>query len=91
LWHKQLHLFEVPFYYIEYGFAQLGAIAIWRRYRENPESAIADYTAALKLGNTRPIGEVYETAGISFCFDREYVGQLGDFVRSEIRLLSTEE
>jgi len=90
LWHKQLHLFEVPFYYIEYGFAQLGAIAIWRRYRQDPQTAIKDYMAALELGNTRPIREVYEAAGISFCFDKDYVAQLGDFVREEIKILSAE-
>src|SRR5215212_9814092 len=49
-WHKQLHLFEVPFYYIEYGMAQLGAIALWREYRKDPKQAIANYETALKLG-----------------------------------------
>lgn len=84
LWHKQLHLFEVPFYYIEYGMAQLGAIAIWRNYRRNPEKAIAQYKAALSLGYTKPIGEIYATAGIEFNFSQAYVSQLGKFVKKEL-------
>lgn len=87
LWHKQLHVFEVPFYYIEYGFAQLGAIAIWRKYRENPQKAIAQYKKALKLGYTQPIASVYKAAGIEFDFSRSYVQQLGAFVREELRAL----
>jgi oligoendopeptidase F len=84
LWHKQLHIFEVPFYYIEYGMAQLGAIAIWKQYRENPEKTITNYIEALKLGYTRPISEIYRAAGISFDFSREYVSQLGAFVKEEL-------
>ena len=84
LWHKQLHIFEVPFYYIEYGMAQLGAIAIWKQYRENPQQTVQNYLAALKLGYTKPIGEIYKTAGISFDFSKENVRQLGAFVKSEL-------
>ena len=87
LWHKQLHLFEVPFYYIEYGFAQLGAIALWRQYRENPEQAVAAFTRAMRLGNTRSIREIYAEAGISFDFSQEYVRDLGTFVRGEMEKL----
>ncbi len=85
LWHKQLHIFEVPFYYIEYGIAQLGAIAIWKRYRETPAQAVKDYIRALKLGHTRPIGAIYQAAGIEFRFDQEYISQLAQFVREEIQ------
>lgn len=84
LWHKQLHIFEVPFYYIEYGMAQLGAIAIWKRFREQPEEAIEDYLSALKLGYTRNIREIYEAAGIAFDFSRAYVSELGAFVKQEL-------
>ena len=84
LWHKQLHIFEVPFYYIEYGMAQLGAIAIWKQYRSNPEQTIQNYIDALKLGYTKPIKTIYETAGISFDFSKEYVSQLGAFVKQEL-------
>ena len=84
LWHKQLHLFEVPFYYIEYGMAQLGAIAIWKQYREDPVATLERYMAALRLGYTRPIGEVYATVGISFDFSKAYVRELGSFIKGEI-------
>ena len=84
IWHKQLHIFEVPFYYIEYGMAQLGAIAIWKRYKENPQQAIKDYTAALELGYTKPISEVYQRAGIAFDFSEEYVSDLVTFIRAEL-------
>lgn len=87
LWHKQLHLFEVPFYYIEYGFAQLGAIALWRQYRENPEQAVAAFTRAMRLGNTRSIRDIYAEAGIRFDFSQEYVRDLGTFVRGEMEKL----
>lgn len=83
-WQKQLHLFEVPFYYIEYGMAQLGAIAVWRNYKNDPERALDQYTEALSLGYTKSIGEIYETAGIKFDFSREYVRELAQFVREEI-------
>lgn len=84
LWQKQLHLFEVPFYYIEYGIAQLGAIAIWKNYRENPKEALEQYLSALKLGYTKPIGTIYETAGIKFDFSAGYVKELAEFVKSEL-------
>nr|GFA84385.1 hypothetical protein [Tanacetum cinerariifolium] len=58
LWQKQLHLYEVPFYYIEYALAQLGAIAVWRNFRQDPAAALAGYQRALALGYTRPIGEL---------------------------------
>ncbi|MGZ4036329.1 MAG: M3 family oligoendopeptidase [Bacteroidia bacterium] len=82
-WQVQLHLFEVPFYYIEYGFAQLGAIAMWRSYKKNPKQAIANYKAALSLGYTKPIPEIYKTAGIEFNFSPAYVKELADFVKEE--------
>ena len=73
LWLKQLHIFEVPFYYIEYAIAQLGALAIWRNYRERPTEALDQYLEALQLGYTRPIPAVYEAAGIRFDFGVEYM------------------
>jgi oligoendopeptidase F len=84
IWQKQLHLYEVPFYYIEYGMAQLGAIAIWRNYKINSRKAIQDYTNALKLGYTKSIGEIYATAGIQFDFSENYVRELADFVKLEL-------
>jgi oligoendopeptidase F len=76
-------LFEVPFYYIEYGMAQLGAIAMWRNYKTNAKKTIDQYKAALSFGYTKPIPEVYHTAGIKFDFSPEYVKELMDFVKSE--------
>ncbi len=86
-WHRQLHIFEVPFYYIEYGMAQLGAIAIWKRYRENQEAAMKDFIRALSLGYTQPIGDLYKAAGIEFNFSREYVAELAGFVQQELEKL----
>ncbi|MCF8256910.1 MAG: M3 family oligoendopeptidase [Flavobacteriales bacterium] len=87
MWQKQLHIFEVPFYYIEYAIAQLGAIAVWRNYRDNPEQALDRYEAALSLGYTRTIGEIYAAAGIRFDFSRDYVHELMQFVWSEYNSL----
>lgn len=84
LWQKQLHLFEVPFYYIEYGMAQLGAIAIWKNFKAQPKETIEKYKTALSLGHTKSIGEIYEAAGISFNFTKSYISELMEFVYSEI-------
>ncbi len=84
LWQKQLHIFEVPFYYIEYGMAQLGAIAVWKNYKESPEKGLQQYLDALKLGYTKTIKEIYETAGIQFDFSAGYVKELAAFVKSEL-------
>lgn len=83
-WQKQLHLFEVPFYYIEYGIAQLGAIAMWRQYRNDPQAALDNYMNALSLGYTRTLKELYETAGIKFDFSNDYVAELGQFVKTSL-------
>lgn len=87
MWQKQLHLFEVPFYYIEYGMAQLGAIAVWRNYKNDPVKAIQQYKEALRLGYTKSIPEVYKAAGIRFDFSEKYIKELIDFVRLEIKKL----
>jgi oligoendopeptidase F len=86
-WQKQLHLFEVPFYYIEYGMAQLGAIAVWRNYKQDPQKALSDYLKALSLGHTAGIREVYEAAGVRFDFSEEYIKELMDFVGQELKLI----
>jgi oligoendopeptidase F len=87
LWQKQLHLFEVPFYYIEYAIAQLGAIAIYKNYKENPNQALQQYLDALALGYTKPMNEIYETAGIKFDFSVDYVEELASFIKNELALL----
>ncbi len=85
IWQKQLHLFEVPFYYIEYGMAQLGAIAVWRNYKLNPEKAVKDYISALKSGYTKSISETYAAAGIRFDFSEKYIHELISFVKEELK------
>lgn len=87
LWQRQLHIYEVPFYYIEYGFAQLGAIGVWKNYKENPQKGLTGYLDALKLGYTATIGEIYQTAGISFDFSSENIKSLMNFVRNELEQL----
>jgi oligoendopeptidase F len=84
LWQKQLHLYEVPFYYIEYGMAQLGAVAVWKNFKRDPEKGLNGYLNALKLGYKRSIPEIYQAAGIKFDFSREYIRELMQFVRSEL-------
>ena len=84
LWQKQLHLYEVPFYYIEYGFAQLGAVAVWMNYKEDAQKGLEGYQNALKLGYTRTIPEVYEAANIRFDFSTEYIRKLMHFVQDEL-------
>ncbi|MFP4091708.1 MAG: M3 family oligoendopeptidase [Cyclobacteriaceae bacterium] len=84
LWQKQLHLYEVPFYYIEYGFAQLGAVAVWMNYKQDAKRGLEGYQNALKLGYTRTIPEVYEAAGIRFDFSTAYIRKLMHFVQDEL-------
>lgn len=84
LWQKQLHLYEVPFYYIEYGMAQLGAIAVWRNYRADKQKGLQGYMNALKLGYMKSIPEVYQAANIKFDFSRSYIQELMDFVKKEL-------
>lgn len=86
-WQRQLHIYEVPFYYIEYGMAQLGAISVWRNYKRNPERGLAQYRAALALGYTEDIRSIYAAAGIAFDFSREYIAELMEFVKEELAQL----
>lgn len=84
-WQRQLHLYEVPFYYIEYGIAQLGAIGMWKQFHEKPEAALDNYITALSLGGTRTLGDLYEAAGIRFDLSPEYIASLMQFVEAEYR------
>jgi oligoendopeptidase F len=86
-WQRQLHLFEVPFYYIEYGIAQLGAIGMWMQYQINPTQALENYMNALSLGGTKTLPELYKTAGIEFNFSPNYVKKLMDFTNQELEKL----
>ena len=86
-WQKQLHLFEVPFYYIEYGMAQLGALGVWRNFLTDKSKALEQYKEALSLGYTKPIGDIYNTAGVEFNFSDTYIKSLMEFVKSELNKL----
>jgi oligoendopeptidase F len=87
LWQKQLHLYEVPFYYIEYGMAQLGAIAIWRNFRQDRANGLQGYMNALKLGYMKSIPEIYKAANIKFDFSKVYIKELMDFVKKELNAI----
>ena len=82
-----MHFFEVPFYYIEYAFAQLGALAVWRNFKKDPSKAIHDYKEALSLGFTKPIPVFYETAGAKFDFSKPYISGLVSFLEEELAKL----
>jgi len=86
-WQKQLHIFEVPFYYIEYAIAQFGAISIWKNYKQNPEKTLLQYEKALSLGYSLTIPEIYTIAGIKFDFSKKYIGELIDFVKLEMEAI----
>jgi oligoendopeptidase F len=87
MWQKQLHLYEVPFYYIEYGMAQLGAVAVWKNYKTNPKKGLESYMKALKMGYTKSIPEVYEAADIKFDFSKKNISELMNFVKEEMEKL----
>ena len=84
-WQRQLHLFEVPFYYIEYGIAQLGAIGMWMQFKENKELALDNYCRALALGGTKTLPQLFETAGLNFDFSPERIKVLMEFVKSQMK------
>ena len=83
-WQRQLHLFEVPFYYIEYGIAQLGAIGLWMQYKNNKQQAIKNYINALSLGGTKTLPELFEAAGLKFDLSPNHIKKLMEFVRDEM-------
>jgi oligoendopeptidase F len=91
LWMKQGHIFDVPFYYIEYAMAQLGALAVWRNFKQNPEKGLDAYLNALKLGYTRVIPEIYEAAGIRFDFSEAYVRDIVTYCLDAYKALKPEE
>jgi len=87
-WQRQLHLFEVPFYYIEYGIAQLGALQIWQNSKSDLTKAITDYKAGLALGGSRPLPELFTAAGIKFDFTEATIRPLVSAIEAEIEELS---
>jgi oligoendopeptidase F len=83
-WQRKQHIFRAPFYYIEYGLAQLGALQIWRNALTDQAQAVTDYRQALALGGTQTLPALYQTANVQFAFDHELVGRMIDLLESEI-------
>ena len=86
LWHQQLHIYEVPFYYIEYGIAQLGALQLWLNSQKDWDRTLEQYQTALRLGGSRPLPELFTTAGIRFDFSEKTIVPLMDAVTKELKL-----
>jgi len=86
-WYRQLHIFMYPFYYIEYGIAQLGALQIWRNSLTDPAAAVVRYREALALGAVRSLPEMYRTAGAKLTFDADLIGELVTLVEGQIEQL----
>ena len=87
LWQRQLHLFHVPFYYVEYGIAQLGALQLWMKAKQDPQRALSAYRAGLKLGGTRPLPELFAATGIRFDFSEQTLRPLMQAVAEELNSL----
>jgi len=86
-WQRQLHLFLHPFYYVEYGIAQLGALQVWANSKKDPKRALADYRAGLALGGSRPLPQLFAAAGCRFDFSRETLKPLLELVQEELATL----
>ena len=84
MWHRQSHIFLVPFYYIEYGIAQLGALGVWNNSKTDRAQALLDYKKALALGGSRPLPELFAAANIPFQFDTEAFKPLVELIQSEL-------
>jgi oligoendopeptidase F len=90
-WQRKMHIFEAPFYYVEYGMAQLGAIQIWRNARQDQAGAVAAYRRALSLGGTLPLPELYAAAGARFAFDDGTLRSAVDLIEEVIAELEVLE
>ncbi|RME80284.1 MAG: M3 family oligoendopeptidase, partial [Planctomycetota bacterium] len=87
LWQKQLHLFECPFYYIEYGLAQMGALQIWLAAKENSKEALQKYKKALSLGGRKKLRELYQAAGIELVFEEDKIAYIVDRLMEEYNFI----
>lgn len=87
LWHRQLHIFEYPFYYIEYGIAQLGALQVWKNFRKDKKEGVRLYKRGLSVGGTRTLPEIFESAGIRFDFSLRMIEPLMEEVAKELENL----
>ncbi|MCB0204397.1 MAG: M3 family oligoendopeptidase [Anaerolineae bacterium] len=89
-WHRKGHIFEAPFYYIEYGLAQIGALQVWRNALADQSGAVAAYRSALALGYTRPLPALFTAAGARFAFDRATVGRLMALIQEQLAILDAQ-
>ncbi len=87
LWHRQLHIFLHPFYYIEYGIAQLGALQVWANSKLDKAKALGDYKKSLALGGSRPLPELFQAAGCRFEFSAETIRPLAKMLRDELEMI----
>lgn len=83
-WHRKLHIHQIPFYYVEYGLAQLGAVQIFGNARRDQKQAVADYRKALALGGTVPLPELFQTAGAKFAFDAATLKKAVDLMEAVV-------
>ena len=87
-WQQQGHLFGVPFYYIEYGIAQLGSLQLWKTQMRDPQKALDDYASAMSLGNTKTLPELFEAADLKLGFDEGHFLSLLGMVESQLSELA---
>jgi oligoendopeptidase F len=83
-WHRKLHIFQIPFYYVDYGLAQAGAVQVWRNALTDQAAAVRRYREALSLGNTRPLPALFEAAGAKLAFDAATLGELVSLIETTI-------
>ena len=88
-WYRQLHIFLYPFYYIEYGIAQVGALQVWRNSLADHAGALAAYRRALALGGTAPLPQLFAAAGAELAFDTETMGSLVALIEAQIAALES--
>ena len=86
-WHRQLHIFIHPFYYVEYGIAQLGALQVWANSKANKAKALKDYKKSLALGGSRPLPELFAAAGCKLQFDTKTIKPLIQLASTELKKL----
>ena len=87
LWHRQLHIFLHPFYYVEYGIAQLGALQVWANSKRDAANALREYQTALALGGSRPLPELFAAAGCRFDFSQQTIKPLVELLGRELEKL----
>ena len=88
-WHNKLHIYHVPFYYVEYGMAQLGAIQVWGNALEDQRGAVGKYRSALSKGGNAPLPELFEAAGAKFAFDEDMLTYAVNLVDKKIKEMNT--